>query len=101
MCTIAVLVGIVVLITGYLIKYREWTFLIAGYDTSVDVPPAVAGDIVGSFTIRAGVAVVALGVITAVVTLSDLLVLILTGILVIGVIRVIYRLRTYPTQNSQ
>ena len=39
-------VGGVLLAFTYLIKIREWTFLIAGYDGSVNLPQKIAATIV-------------------------------------------------------
>ena len=48
--------GGVLLVFAYLVRVREWTSLIAGYDDSVDVPREIAASIVGNLLARVGVA---------------------------------------------
>ncbi|WP_248896257.1 hypothetical protein [Haloplanus halobius] len=44
--------GVLLLILGSLIRFREWTVPIAGYDETSPVPAAVAADAVGSTVLR-------------------------------------------------
>lgn len=91
----ALLAGLAILGLGYLIKYREWTVLIAGYDESTDLPRPVAADIVGSLAIRIGIATALFGVLAAVVSVPEAIAAAFLAIVVFGVARAIYRLQTY------
>jgi len=90
----AVGTGGVVLIIGYLIKYRHWTFLIAGYDQSRSVPDDVVAEIAGSSVLRIGIATVAWGVIEVVTTPPDYLGLLFAAAVIGAVGRLVYRLNT-------
>ncbi|MBZ6495987.1 DUF3784 domain-containing protein [Natrinema longum] len=90
-----VLVGLGTVLLGYLIKYREWTFLIAGYDTSTDVPKGVAANIVGNLAIRVGVATIAFGLVAAGRSVPEAVALAFAAIVLLGAGRTIYRLQTY------
>lgn len=94
------LIGIVTLLLGYLIKYQEWTFLIAGYDDSSRVPKHVAADIVENFAIRVGIAVASFGAIVAVASVPEAIILACVAIIVLGTPRVIYRLHTLSPSAS-
>lgn len=91
----ALLAGLGIVVLGYLIKYREWTVLIAGYDTSSDVPRTVAADIVGNLAIRVGVATAAFGVLAALVSIPEAVAVVFVAVVGLGAVRAIYRLRTY------
>ncbi|WP_253736666.1 DUF3784 domain-containing protein [Halohasta salina] len=86
--------GGVVLIIGYLIKFRHWTFLIAGYDQSLSIPEDVAADIAGSSILRIGIATVAWGVVEAVTTPPNYLGLLFAAAVIGAVGRLVYRLNT-------
>jgi hypothetical protein len=96
-------VGGVLLAFAYLIKIREWTFLIAGYDGSVTVPQKIAATIVGNFLGRVGVASFVIGIITAIPS-SNIgtggLSLVFAVVVAIDSMRVVYRLNTYENGSS-
>ncbi|WP_276255518.1 hypothetical protein [Halomontanus rarus] len=91
----ALLAGVGIVVLGYLIKYREWTFLIAGYDASSKVPQSVAANIVGNLAIRVGVATSVFGVVAAVASIPEAIVFAFVAIIALGATREIYRLQTY------
>jgi len=96
-------VGGVLLAFAYLIKIREWTWLIAGYDASVDVPQKVAAAIVGNFLGRVGVASFVIGITTAIPGSSigtGGLSLVFAVVVAIDSMRVVYRLNTYENGSS-
>ncbi len=94
------LVGVVVAFAGYLIKYRNWTFLVAGYDDSVDVPEDAVADMAGNTVLRVGIAVVAYGALIAADLASSTLELLFGAAVVAAVVRLIYRLNTYDASPA-
>lgn len=91
----ALLAGLGILILGYLIKYREWMFLIAGYDASTEVPKLVAASIVGNLAIRVGIATMLFGVFTAGTSIPEAIAFAFAVIVLFAATRAIYRLQTY------
>lgn len=91
----ALLAGLGIVVLGYLIRYRERTVLIAGYDASSEVPKSVAANIVGNLAIRVGVATAVFGVLAAVTSIPEAIVAGFVAIVVLGTARSIYRLQTY------
>jgi hypothetical protein len=54
--------GLIVTVLGYLIRYRGWTFLVAGYDQETSsVPDEAVAEIAGSTILRIGIATIVLG----------------------------------------
>lgn len=47
-------VGSLLAIAGALIKFRQWTFLLAGYDNTSPVPDDVVAEIAGNTVPRIG-----------------------------------------------
>jgi len=96
-------VGGILLAFAYLIKIREWTWLIAGYDDSINVPHKTAAAIVGNFLGRVGIASCGIGIITAIpgsTIGTGGLSLVFAVVVAIDSMRVIYRLNTYETGSS-
>ena len=92
--------GGLLLALAYLIRVREWTFLIAGYDASVDIPEVIAANIVGNFLARAGIAALAIGIVAVTTTVDmNTIGLMFAVLLVIDLLRVVYRLNTYEESN--
>lgn len=60
-------VGALLSVLGVLIRFREWTFLVAGYDRTSPVPDEVVANVAGNTVLRIGLAALALGVVTALV----------------------------------
>jgi hypothetical protein len=96
-------VGGVLLVFAYLVRVREWTFLIAGYDDSVDVPREIAASIVGNLLARVGVASFLVGI-TAAMTTGGLdvtnLSFVFAVVVTIDSLRAVYKLNTYESNKS-
>jgi len=88
-------VGAVLAATGALVKFRGWTFLVAGYDEASPVPDDVVADVAGSTVLRLGLAALALGVVVAVADAPPHLSTAYSVAAVAGVARVLYRLHSY------
>lgn len=88
--------GTLVLALGYLVKFRGWTFLVAGYSESTSpVPDDVVADMVGSTLLRVGVATLALGGLFAAADPPAYLGAVFAVAIVLAVARLLYRLNTY------
>lgn len=96
-------VGGVFLVFGSLVRLREWTVLIAGYDDSVDVPREIVASIVGNLLARVGVASVLVGI-TARITTGGLdmtnLSFVFAVVVTLDSLRVVYTLNTYESKSS-
>ncbi|GAB6862510.1 hypothetical protein ACFR97_17105 [Haloplanus litoreus] len=92
--------GLVLLIAGVLIKFRGWTFLLAGYDETSPVPDEVVADVAGNSILRIGLAAIVLGVLIVSTDVPPYLPGVFGGIIVLAVVRMIYRLRTYTPANT-
>ncbi|GAA0521096.1 hypothetical protein SAMN04488066_1203 [Halorubrum aquaticum] len=91
--------GFLLTIAGALIKFRGWTFLLAGYDETAAIPDDVVQDIAGNTVLRVGLAVFAIGILVSVTNPPSYLgVLVGTGI-VLAVLRMIYRLNTWSPRT--
>lgn len=95
-----VVVGTLLTLAGALIKFRGWTFLLAGYDSSSEVPDAVVADIAGSTVLRVGIATAALGVVMVRTDLPSTLRLLFGTAVVVAVLRMVYRVRTYSPDGA-
>lgn len=93
--------GLVLLTAGALIKFRGWTFLLAGYDETSPVPDEVVANVAGNTILRIGIAAIALGVLIATIDIPSYLPVVFGGIIFLAVVRMIYRIRTYtPTDTA-
>lgn len=97
---VAVGVGVLLVAMGALIKYRGWTFLIAGYDATSSVPPAVARSLVGNTVLRVGLATIVLGALIAVDLTTDIVGAVFVGAVVLALGRVLYRMQTYTSPTE-
>ncbi|MFT4946917.1 MAG: hypothetical protein ACI8TL_001155 [Natronomonas sp.] len=96
----AVYIGGLCVVLGVCMAVFKWTFLIAGYDDSAEIPEAVAGRMVGGFMVLIGVVTGGYGVVLTEYSPPDwvglplaLFVLVATGYLV-------YRLNTYESGGA-
>lgn len=96
----AVGTGVVVVLIGYLIRFRQWTVLIAGYDASSPLADEVIADIVGSSLLRIGVATIAWGVLEALTTPPNYLGLIFAAAVLLEIGRVLYRIHTFTPETT-
>lgn len=93
--------GLVLLTAGALIKFRGWTFLLAGYDETSPVPDEVVADIAGNTILRIGIAAIALGILIITIDIPSYLPVVFGGLIFLAVVRMIYRIRTYtPTDTT-
>jgi len=93
-------VGALLAALGALIKFRQWTFLVAGYDRSSSVPKEVVADVVGSTVLRIGLAAIGLGVAFTLVDAPSYVATLFEAVVVFAVARLLYRLRTYSPSNA-
>ncbi|MFB6083358.1 MAG: hypothetical protein ABEJ94_03840 [Halorientalis sp.] len=92
--------GALLLVFGYLIRFREWTFLLAGYDETSPVPAAVAASVAGNAVLRIGVAALVVGGAYAVADPPSVLSAIFTVAVLFEVARLLYRLNTYTPDGT-
>ena len=94
--------GALLTLLGILIKSIGWTWLLAGYDKSTSpIPDEIVQDIAGNTLLRVGIALLAIGALTAVTTLPPYLHLVVAVVIVLAVARLIYRLNTWsPSQTA-
>ncbi|WP_255150091.1 DUF3784 domain-containing protein [Halorarius halobius] len=92
--------GTVVTLLGWLIKFQGWTFLVAGYDSSTEIPEDVVRDISGSTILRVGIATAAIGLIRLVTDVPVGLRLLFGALVVVAVLRMIYRVRSYESADT-
>jgi len=88
--------GGVLTVLGALIRFRGWTFLLAGYDETSRVPDDVVRQVAGNTVLRVGIAVVAFGLVTAVTDPPRVLGVVLASAILVAVLRLVYRLNTWP-----
>lgn len=93
-------VGVVLTVAGSLIKFLGWTFLLAGYDETSSVPDEVISDMAGNTVLRIGLATIAFGIIASVVDIPSYLPLVFELVILIAVLRLLYRLHTYAPNNT-
>jgi hypothetical protein len=90
-----IVVGVGILILGYLIKFRGWTFLLAGYDPDAITDEDAVADLAGGTIMRISIAVIVFGAITATGTTTPVLETIFGVVILVAVARLIYRMRKY------
>ena len=92
--------GILLLILGVLIKFRGWLFLLAGYDESSSIPDNVVQDIAGNTVLRVSIAALVVGVLMSVMNPTSYLGVLVGIVIVLDVLRMIYRLNTWTPQAA-
>lgn len=92
--------GALLVVLGALIKFRGWTFLVAGYDRTSPVPDEVVAEMVGSTVLRVGLAVFALGAIVVLTDPPAYLSTVFAVAILLAVARLLYRLHTYPSDAT-
>lgn len=93
-------VGLLLLILGVLIRFRGWTFLLAGYDESSSIPDDVVQVIAGNTVLRVSIAALAVGVLMSVMNPPSYLTVLVGIVIVLDVLRMIYRLNTWSPQAA-
>jgi hypothetical protein len=93
--------GALVTILGALIKFAGWTWLLAGYSESTSpVPDDVVQDMAGNTILRIGIAVFVFGILASVLDPPSYLTLVVVTVIVVAVLRLIYRLNTWSPQTA-
>jgi hypothetical protein len=92
--------GILLVIIGTLIKFRGWTFLVAGYDEFSSVPANTVANLAGNTILRIGIAALVLGGLIAITEITPYLPTVFGVIVLLDVARLIYRLNTYSPSNT-
>lgn len=93
-------VGGLLTFAGALIRFRGWTFLLAGYDESSSVSEDFVQDVAGNTVLRVGIAVFAVGVLASVTDPSSYLGLVVGIAVVLDVARMIYRVNTFTRDDG-
>lgn len=93
-------VGALLVIAGVLIKFRGWTFLLAGYDETAPIPDDVVANVAGNTVLRIGIAALVLGALVTVTEIPSRLPLVFGVIVFLDVARLIYRLNTYTPAET-
>jgi len=92
--------GGIVTAAGILVKYFQWTFLLAGYDGQSAVPDDVIAEIAGNTIFRVGLALIVFGGLASVTKPPTYLSTIFEVVIAVAVIRMIYKLNTYTPTKS-
>lgn len=93
-------VGVLLVSAGGLIKFRGWTFLLAGYDETSPVPDDVIADVAGNTVLRIGLGALALGVLIVLTEIPSYLPIVFEIVILVAVVRLIYRLHTYTPEGT-
>lgn len=93
-------VGALLVVLGALIRFRGWTFLVAGYDATSPLPDDVVASVVGNTVLRIGLAAAALGGAYVVTDLPSYLPLVFEAAVLVAVVRLLYRLHTYAPADA-
>ncbi|WP_115862816.1 hypothetical protein [Halorussus litoreus] len=93
-------VGALLVALGALIKFRQWTFLLAGYDQTSPVPDDFVADVAGNTILRIGLAAVGLGVAFTLADPPSYLATVFEVAVLLAVGRLIYRLHTYAPDSA-
>jgi len=93
-------VGCLLTIAGALIKFRGWTFLLAGYDETAPVPESVVQNGAGNTVLRVGIAVFIVGILESVTNPPSYLGVLVGAVIVLDVLRMIYRVNTWSSQTT-
>lgn len=88
-------VGGFLTIAGALIKFRGWTFLLAGYDESASIPDDIVQVVAGNTFLRIGTVVFLFGILNAAMGIPTYLGFVIGGVILLAVLRLIHRLNTY------
>lgn len=92
--------GTLLVVLGGLIRFAGWTFLLAGYDQTSSVPDNVVANIAGNTILRVGLATFGFGAIATYLDPPSYLPVIFEVIILLAIVRLIYRLHTYTPAES-
>jgi len=93
-------VGGLLTLAGALIRFRGWTFLLAGYDETSSISDDVVRGVAGNTVLRVGIAVFAVGLLASVTNLPSYLGLAVGALVVLDVVRMVYRVNTFSPTGS-
>lgn len=93
-------VGCLLTIAGALIKFRGWTFLLAGYDESSSIPDDVVQNVAGNTILRIGIAVLAVGVLESTMRPPPSLGVLVGTAIALDVLRMVYRVNTWSSRAT-
>jgi len=93
-------VGALLVVLGYLIRFRQWTFLVAGYDETSRLPDDAVANIAGNTVLRIGLATIGLGAVFALADPPSYLPVVFGAAVLLAVVRLLYRLRTYTPADA-
>jgi len=96
----AVYIGSLCVVLGFCMAVFNWTFLIAGYDDSTEIPATVAGRMVGGFMMLIGTVTASYGVILTRYGPPDWIGLLLALFVLAVTGQLIYRLNTYERAET-
>jgi len=93
-------IGCLLTVAGALIKFRGWTFLLAGHDETAPIPESVVQTLAGNTVLRIGIAVSVVGVLESVTTPPSYLGTLVEAAILLEVLRLLYRLNTWSPQAT-
>ncbi|SFH06319.1 hypothetical protein SAMN04488063_0058 [Halopelagius inordinatus] len=93
-------VGCLLTVAGALIKFRGWTFLLAGYDETAPVPESVVRNVTGNTLLRVGIAVFVVGIVESVTNPPSYLGVVVGVAIALEVARLLYRLNARSPQAT-
>jgi hypothetical protein len=89
-----IVVGVGILILGYLVKYREWTFLLAGHTPSNVTDEEALADLAGETLLGISFVIIGFGGLVATGFTTPFLETVVTVVILIAVAQYVYRART-------
>jgi uncharacterized membrane protein YidH (DUF202 family) len=92
--------GSLLLVAGVLIRFRGWTFLLAGYDETSSVPDDVVREAAGNTVVRVGVTVLVIGVLTFATNPPSSLGALVGALILLDVVQLLYRLNSWSPQGA-
>lgn len=93
-------VGYLLTIAGALIRFRGWTFLLAGHDESSPVPDEVVQNVAGNTVLRIGLAVFTVGILASTMSPPSYVGILVGAVIVLDVLRMVYRVNTRSSQAN-
>ena len=92
--------GVLLTVLGGLIRFRGWTFLIAGYDESSPIPAETVQNAGGNTIMRTGIVLIVAGVLTVRGNPPASLGPFVGAIIAVDVFRLIYRLHSWTAASA-
>lgn len=93
--------GAFVTLLGGLIKFAGWTWLLAGYSESTSpVSDDVVRDTAGNTILRVGIVAFVVGVLASLTSPPSYLTVVVGGVILLDVVRLVYRLNASPPSQT-